>query len=108
MSKRLKDQCLMVIKVNKQCCSIRATFHALERMEQRAVSSETVKAVILSLEQQGKLSKLLDEKKKTMIIDKINKVTVVLDFKQNVIKIVTVINDINVFIKDNQKIERII
>lgn len=105
--KRLDGKCLTVVKINNNNYSIRATEHGLERMLQRKVSEEMVINGVLSLGKE-KLLELKYEGKKTMIIDQINKITIVLDFKKNTFKIVTVINNINVFIKEGQKVERVI
>lgn len=105
--KRVNDKCLKVLRIENKDYSLRATEHGLERMLQRKVSEEMVISGILSLGSE-KLLQLKKEGKKTMIIDQINKITIVLDFKGNIFKIVTVMNNVNVFIKNGQKVERVI
>ena len=105
--KRVNDKCLRVLRIQNKDYSLRATEHGLERMLQRKVSEEMVISGILSLGSE-KLLQLKTEGKKTMIIDQINKITIVLDFKGNIFKILTVMNNVNVFIKNGQKVERVI
>ena len=104
--KKQKDKCLATIKINKEQYSIRATFHSLERMEQRKIDEYVITGNILALGEET-LKELQRTQEEAIIIDETTNSSVVIGFKKNTIKVITVINKSNVFVKSNTRIERI-
>ncbi len=102
----MNNKCLAQIKINNKSYSIRATIHAIERMNQRNVDEYVVAGTVLSLGE-ARILKLQQQEEDAIIIDKEKNIAVVITFQNNTIKIVTVINKSNVFVKSNTTIERI-
>ena len=101
-----KDKQIAKLKIKKQDYSIRATEHSLLRMKQRGVDEYVVSGTVLSLGH----SKLLEYKENgrdIAIIDKIKGIAVVATFKRNTIKIITVIDKKDIWVKDGTTIENI-
>jgi hypothetical protein len=102
----MKDKLLAQIKINNQQYSIRATVHALQRMAERKVDEYVVTGNVLALGEKRLLA-LQEEQTDAIVIDKVSNTSTVITFNKNTIKIVTVIDKANVFVKSNTKIERI-
>lgn len=103
---KAKDKCLSQIKINKQSFSIRATVHSIERMNERGISEYVVTGNILALGDEI-LKDMQEKQEEAIVIDKVTNTAIVIGFKKNTIKVITVINKSNVFVKDNTRIERI-
>ena len=102
----MKDKLLAQIKIDGKSYSIRATVHALERMDQRSIDEYVVTGNVLALGNQ-RLVELQEMQEDAIIIDENTNTSVVITFKKNTIKVVTVINKANVFVKKNTTIEKI-
>ena len=100
---KLKDKCLSQITIEKQSYSIRATGHSIERMKQRNIDEYVVTGNILALGKE-RLLKLQQTQEEAIIIDELTNTSIVIAFKKNTIKVVTVINKSNVFVKSNTMI----
>ena len=101
-----KDKQIAKLKIKNQDYSIRATIHSLIRMEQRGIDEYVVSGTILSLGH----DRLLAYKKSgrdIAIIDKVKKVAVIATFNKNTIKIITVIDKEDIWVKDGTTIENI-
>jgi len=101
-----KDKLLAQLEINGQHYSVRATIHAMERMKQRGIDEFVVSGNVLALGKQ-KLQELQESQEEAIIIDEQNGCAVVIGFNKNTVKVITVINKSNVFVKTNTKIERI-
>ncbi len=101
-----KDKLIAQIQIDKNQYSIRATFHALQRMDQRQVDEFVVAGNVLALGEQ-RLLELQRGNEEAIIIDNKTNTAIVIGFVRNTIKIITVINKANVFVKDDTRIEKI-
>ena len=101
----MKEISIATTKVNGQTYSVRASGHAVERMEQRGVDKTIVAGNILSLGEK-RIAEMQKNNDEAIIIDKQNGVSVVIGFRPNVnqIRILTVIPKSNVFVKSNTKV----
>ena len=102
-----KSKAIATFTVKKETHSVRATAHALQRMEEREVSPETVLSGILAL-QMDRVNEYKESEEDVAIIDKRNNCTIIISFQKNTIQIVTVINNSDVWVKDGTQIERLI
>jgi hypothetical protein len=102
----LKDKALSVIKINNRTYSIRATIHAIERMAERNIDEYTVVGNILLLGEET-ITNLQRTNSEAIIIDNDKNVSIVIAFCKNKIKVVTVINKSNVFVKQGTTIRRL-
>ena len=100
------DKMIAQIKINKQDYSIRATMHSLQRMQERKIDEYVVAGNVLALGAE-RLLKLQLAEEEAIIIDKKTNTSIVIAFVKNTIKVVTVIDKSNVFVKDGTRIERI-
>jgi len=98
-----KDKGLAQVNIEGRRYGIRATYHALERMEERKIEAETVVGNILLLGKE-KIKELQELEQEIIIIDEDTNTSLVIGFKQNKIKVITVINKSNVFVKKGTKI----
>lgn len=98
-----KDKLLAQMTIEGMAYSIRATRHALERMAQRNVDEYVVTGNVLALGK-DRLLKLQELQEDVIIIDEVKKVSIVMTFVRNTIKIITVIDKSNVFVKNNTEI----
>jgi hypothetical protein len=101
-----KDKLLAQIKINNRDYSIRATDHCLQRMAERKIDEYVVSGNVLALGE-TKLLKLQEAQEEAIIIDKKTNTSIVVAFIRNTVKIITVIDKANVFVKDGTRIERI-
>ncbi len=101
-----KDKLLAKLEINKKHYSVRATAHALERMEQRKIDEFVVSGNVLALGKE-KLQELQEQQEEAIIIDKNTNSAIVIGFVKNTIKVITVINKSNVWVKDNTRIENL-
>ncbi len=102
----MAGKALATVQIEGTTYSIRATEHALERMEQRDVDGYVVTGNILALGPE-RLQKLQEANEEAIIIDKQKDVSVVIGFKGNRIQVVTVIDKANCFVKDGTSIQTI-
>jgi hypothetical protein len=101
-----KDKMIAQITINKQTYSIRATEHSLQRMTERKIDEYVVSGNVLALGA-TRLLKLQEAQEEAIIIDKKTNTSIVIAFLRNTIKIITVIDKSNVFVKDGTRIERL-
>ena len=104
--RRKKDKLIAELKINGQQYSIRASAHALQRMEEREVDEYVVAGNILALGKQ-RLAELQEEQAEAIIIDEEKDVAVIIGYKGNRIMVVTVIGRSNVFVKKGTVIEKL-
>lgn len=102
-----KSKAIATFTIDQQTHSVRATGHALQRMEERKVSAETALSAILAL-QMDKVNRYKETQEDVAIIDKQNDCTIIVSFNSNKIEIITVIDNSNVWLKDGTKIERLV
>jgi len=102
-----KDKQIAKLRIKKQDYSIRATEHSLIRMKQRGVDEYVVSGTVLSLGR-SKLLEYQANDRDVAIIDKIKGIAVIVTFKRNTIKIITVIDKKDIWVKDGTTIEKII
>ena len=100
--KNTKSKSIAIININKVQYSIRATAHSLDRMAERGIDEYVVTGNILALGE--KLQKLQKEQEEAIIIDEITNTSIVIGFNKNTIKVITVINKSNVWVKNNTTI----
>ena len=101
-----KDRQIAKLRIRNQDYSIRATEHSLLRMEQRGVDEYVVSGTVLSLGH-SKLLEYQANDKDIAIIDKVKGIAVIATFKRNTIKIITVIDKEDIWVKDGTTIENI-
>lgn len=101
-----KGKSLAQIKIGRDTYSIRATEHAVERMAQRHVDAYVVTGNVLALGPE-KLADLKATSEDAIIIDTRTNTAVVVTVEKQTIKVVTVIDKSNVWVKDGTRIERI-
>jgi hypothetical protein len=101
----MKEISIATTKVNGQTYSVRASGHAVERMEQRGVDKTIVAGNILSLGEK-RIAEMHRNNEEAIIIDKQHGISVVIGFRPNVnqVRILTVIPKSNVFVKSNTKV----
>lgn len=102
----MKGKSIARIKINGFRYSLRATEHSLERMEQRGISGYVIAGDVISL---GK-ERILELQKKQVdvaLIDKKRGIAVIMQFKNNTLKILTVIDKANIYVKDGTEIEEL-
>jgi hypothetical protein len=103
--KKQKEKFITQIKVQNYKFSLRITAHAQQRVDERNIDEYVLAGEVLAL---GKnLIKLYKTQDEAIIIDKIKNISVVVGFKKNTIKIITVIDKSNVFVKSNTEIFKI-
>ena len=96
-------QTLATIKINKKVYKITATMHGIKRMNERKVYEYLVSSSILALGEK-RLSELQKTKEEIIIIDKENKISTIIAFLENSIRVITVIDKSKVFVKTGTKI----
>ena len=101
-----KDKQIAKLKIKNQDYSIRATIHSLIRMEQRGIDEYVVSGTILSLGHE-KLLAYQNTSKDIAVIDKVKKIAVIATFNKNTIKIITVIDKEDIWVKNGTSIENI-
>ena len=101
--KRNKDKHLATVAIEGNTFSIRASVHALERMSERKIDEYVVTGNVLALGK--KLVELKEANTEVIIIDEETNSSVVIGFKKNTIKVITVIDKSNVFVKTGTHIE---
>ena len=101
-----KDKQIAKLKIKNQDYSVRATIHSLIRMEQYKIDEYVVAGTILSLGH----DRLLAYKKSDRdiaVIDKVKKIAVIATFRRNTIKVITIIDKDDIWVKDGTTIEKI-
>lgn len=101
-----KPRCLAQIRIEKEIYSVRATGHAIDRMAERKVDEWIVGGDVLAL---GK-ERLLNFKranKDIALIDTKRNITIIMNFKRNTIKILTVIDKADVYVLDGTIIKNL-
>lgn len=94
--KKFKAKSLAQFTINGRIYSIRATAHAVLRMHQRQVSSETITSLIARLGDK-KIVELQKSQSKYIIQDLKNNIELVISFEKNTIKVITTIKEKNIF-----------
>ena len=94
------------IKIAEREYQVRATAHAIERMEERGIDEEIVAADILALGKE-KIKQMREVNDVAALIDEDNDVTLIVEFAENALKVVTVIDKTNVWVKKGTKVERL-
>lgn len=94
------------IKINYTTYSLRATDHGLERMKQRKISEYVVTGDILSLGK-DRLLELQKQDKDIALIDTLRNIAIILQFQGNIIKVLTVINSSDIYVKGTTVIEKL-
>jgi hypothetical protein len=84
--------------INGKKFSIRLTDHAELRLSQRKIDLFQAVGLILSLGQ-DKILEYRDSNKDVMIMDKVNNFSVCVDIDGNIINIVTVIDNADIYVK---------
>ena len=102
-NKTPKDKCLAQINISGIIYSIRATAHALERMTQRGIDNHMVTGNILGLGK-DKILELQEQEEEAIIIDEATNTATVIGFKKNTIKVITVVNTVNIYNSRDTKI----
>lgn len=102
----MKDKAIAIIKIENKTYSIRATAHALERMQQRNVNEYVVTGNIIALGPE-ELKRLQESGEEAIIIDEDKNISIVIGFKSNRIYVITVIDKSNVFVKRGTTVKRI-
>lgn len=98
-----KGKQIAEVKIEKMKISVRASEHALERMEERKVDKFAVAGAIIALGE--RLEALRGQE--AIVIDKEKDLAVVFGITKNTANIITVINKSNVFVKSNTVVEHI-
>lgn len=104
--KKYKEKLIAQLKINGISYSIRATAHAMQRMDEREIDEYVVSGNIMALGK-DKITELQSNNDEAIIIDELKNVAIVIGFKGNRVYVITVINKSNVYVKDNTVIERI-
>jgi len=104
--KKYKEKLIAQLKINGISYSIRATAHAMQRMDEREINEYVISGNIMALGK-DKITELQSNNDEAIIIDELKNVAIVIGFKGNRIYVITVINKSNVYVKDNTVIERI-
>ena len=104
--KKYKEKLIAQLKINDISYSIRATAHAMQRMDEREINEYVISGNIMALGK-DKITELQSNNDEAIIIDELKNVAIVIGFKGNRIYVITVINKSNVYVKDNTVIERI-
>ena len=101
-----KDKQIAKLKIKNQDYSIRATIHSLIRMEQYKIDEYVVAGTILSLGH-DRLLAYRESDRDIAVIDKVKKIAVIATFNRNTIKVITVIDKEDIWVKDGTTIEKI-
>ena len=101
-----KSKALATLAIDGQQYSIRATGHALDRMEQRGVDAYAVAGTVMALGPE-RLTALQAAEEEAIIIDREKEISVVIAFSGNRVQVVTVIDKAATFVKSNTTIENI-
>jgi len=102
---KFKDQVFAELKIDGQTYSIRATAHAMQRMDERQVDEYVVTGNVMALGK-DRLKELQEQGDDAVIIDEVRDIAVVFGFNKNKVTIITVINKSNIWVKDGTQIER--
>jgi len=98
-----KDKSLLQFKFENQSYSIRATAHAVERMDERNITEFQVASAIFGLTLET-LDELRDSNQDLAIIVEEENYSVVICRSKNTIKVITVIAKSNIWVKDGTKV----
>lgn len=98
-----KQKCLLSLNIRNKTYSIRATAHSMIRMKQRNIDEYMVTGNIMTLGKK-RIIELQKDQDDFIIVDEENEVSIVISFKKNTMKILTVIDASKVFTKKNIKI----
>ncbi len=101
-----KDKQIAQLRIANRDYSIRATTHALERMEERQVDEEIITADILALGK-DRIKELQEANEEAAIIDEDSNITLIVGFKKNTMRIITVIDKTNIWTKQGTKVEKL-
>lgn len=94
------------IKINYTTYSLRATDHGLMRMKQWKISEYVVTGDVLSLGK-DRLLELQKQDKDIALIDTLRNIAIILQFQRNIIKVLTVINKADIYVKGTTVIEKL-
>ena len=102
----MKEKFLVELNFGDIKYSVRATIHAQERMEQRGVEEFAVVGNVLALGK-NRMIDLQARQDEAIIIDEKNEISIVVGFKKNTLKIITVIGTKDIWNNRGTKIENI-
>ena len=94
------------VKINCQTYSIRASIHAIERMQQRNVDEYVVVGNVIALGPE-RLLEYQSKEADVMILDEAKKVAIVFAFNGNKVMIVTVIDKADCYAKRGTEVVKL-
>ena len=100
------DKLLAQVEIKGQQYSIRATAHAVERMEQRNIDEYVVVGNIMAMGKE-RIVELQSKNEEAILIDDNTNTSIVFGFNGNKVKVITVIDKSNVFVKKGTVVERL-
>jgi len=100
----MKDKLLARLEIKGRQYSVRATEHAMERMQQRNIDEFVVSGNVLALGKE-RLLEMQEAQEEAIIIDTLTDTAIVVGFVKNTLKVITVINKSSVYVKTNTRIE---
>ena len=103
---KTKSKSIARIMIDKETYSVRATGHALDRMQERKVDEWVVSGDIIAFGKE-KLLSLRAEEKEIALIDVKRDITIIMAFRKNTIFIITVIDRSEVYILDGTVVRKL-
>lgn len=103
MSEYTKEQFLVELRFADAIYSIRATGHALDRMEERGIDKMVITGNIFALGE-IELAALHATQEEAILIDHIRNIAIVVSFLKSTLKVITVVDKANVWNNRGTKI----
>lgn len=94
---------IAVIEIDGNYVNIKASGHAMERMNERGVDKYVIAGSVLALGPE-RIAALQASREEAIIIDEVNNVSVVIGCNPKTVTIITVIGKSNIFVKNNTQI----
>lgn len=91
-----KDKFLVELNFGSITYSVRATAHARQRMVERYVEEMVVVGNVISLGEE-RMNELQETQEEAIIVDEDRDLAIVIGFKNHVIHIITVLDDMNIW-----------
>lgn len=97
---------LTTFQIDKETYSVRTTSHSELRINQRNIDSYIIISNILSLGKE-RIKEYQNQDKDIMVIDESNNISFCFTFKKNTVKIITVLDKSDIWVKKNTLVEKI-
>lgn len=100
-----KSKELLSFTIDNKTHSVRISGHALERAEQRGITKNIILSEIVALPI-DEFTVYTSEQQDVAIIDEQQDIAIILDFRTELVNVITVINKSDIWVKEGTQIKR--